>query len=184
MKFSASRGAIYGRERVFYWNAFCRYNLKNRSKEVFMERIEKSIEVECPLTTVYNQWTQFEEFPRFMKGVKQVTQLDDQRLHWEAEIGGKDKEWNARITDQIPDQLIAWQSEGEEYTSGVVKFAPVGPNRTRITLGFIYDPEGFVEKTGDALGIVSSRVENDLERFKEFIENRGQETGAWRGTYP
>jgi uncharacterized membrane protein len=117
-----------------------------------------------------------------MKGVKQVTQLDDQRLHWEAEIGGKDKEWNARITDQIPDQLIAWQSEGEEYTSGVVKFAPLGPNRTLITLEFIYDPEGFVEKTRDALGIVSSRVETDLERFKEFIENRGQETGAWRGT--
>src|SRR4029077_21010988 len=131
-----------------------------------MERMEKAIEVERPLSTVYNQWTQFEEFPRFMKGVKKVTQLDDQRLHWKAEIGGKDKEWNARITDQVPDQLIAWQSEGAEYTSGpiqqmpqnfsdsnkarVVKFAPAGPNRTRITLEVIYDPEGFVEKTGDA----------------------------------
>jgi uncharacterized membrane protein len=147
-----------------------------------MERIEKSIEVERPLRTVYNQWTQFEEFPRFMKGVKKVTQLDEQRLHWEAEIGGKNKEWDARITDQIPDQLIAWQSEGGEYTSGTVKFAAIGPDRTRIDLQLIYDPEGFVESTGDALGLVSSKVENDLERFKEFIENRGQETGAWRGT--
>jgi uncharacterized membrane protein len=147
-----------------------------------MERIEKSIEVERPLRTVYNQWTQFEEFPRFMKGVKKVTQLDDQRLHWEAEIGGKNKEWDARITDQIPDQLIAWQSEGGEYTSGTVKFAATGPDRTRIDLQVIYDPEGFVESTGDALGLVSSKVENDLERFKEFIENRGQETGAWRGS--
>ena len=147
-----------------------------------MERIEKSIEVEKPVRTVYNQWTQFEEFPRFMKGVKKVTQLDDQRLHWEAEIGGKNKEWDARITDQIPDQLIAWQSEGSEYTSGIVKFAAAGPDRTRIDLQLIYDPEGFVESTGDALGLVSSKVENDLERFKEFIEKRGQETGAWRGT--
>ena len=147
-----------------------------------MERIEKSIDVECPISTVYNQWTQFEDFPRFMKGVKKVTQLDDQRLHWEAEIAGKDKEWHARITDQIPDQLIAWQSDGGEYTSGTVNFTPVGPNRTQISLQLTYEPEGFVEKTGDALGVVSSRVEGDLERFKEFIENRGQETGAWRGT--
>ena len=147
-----------------------------------MERIEKSIEVERPVRTVYNQWTQFEEFPRFMKGVKKVSQLDDQRLHWEAEIAGKDKEWYARITDQIPDHLIAWQSEGGEYSSGTVAFAPINSNRTRINLQLTYDPEGFVEKTGDALGVVSSRVENDLERFKDFIENRGQETGGWRGT--
>ena len=147
-----------------------------------MERIEKSIEVERPVRTVYNQWTQFEEFPRFMKGVKKVSQMDDQRLHWEAEIAGKDKEWYARITDQIPDHLIAWQSEGGEYNSGTVTFAPINSNRTRINLQVTYDPEGFVEKTGDALGVVSSRVENDLERFKDFIENRGQETGGWRGT--
>lgn len=147
-----------------------------------METIKKSIEVERPLSTVYNQWTQFEEFPRFMKGVKKVTQLGDQRLHWEAEIGGKNKEWDARITDQIPDHLIAWQSEGGEYTSGAVEFAAAGPNRTRIDLKLVYDPEGFVESAGDTLGLVSSKVKNDLERFKEFIENRGQETGAWRGT--
>ena len=147
-----------------------------------MENIKKSIEVERPLSTVYNQWTQFEEFPRFMKGVRKVTQLDDQRLHWETEIGGKNKECDARITDQIPDRLIAWQSEGGEYTSSAVEFAATGPNRTRIDLQVLYDPEGFVEKTGDALGVVSSKIEGDLERFKEFIENRGQETGAWRGT--
>ena len=147
-----------------------------------MERIEKSIDVERPISTVYNQWTQFEEFPRFMKGVNSVKQLDDKRLHWEAEIGGKIKEWDARITDQVPDQLIAWQSEGGEYTSGAVNFTSVGPNCTRISLQLMYDPEGFVEKIGDALGVVSSRVEGDLKRFKEFIENRGQETGAWRGT--
>jgi uncharacterized membrane protein len=147
-----------------------------------METIEKSIEVECPLRTVYNQWTQFEEFPRFMQGVKKVTQLDDQRLHWEAEIGGKNKEWDARITDQVPDQVIAWKSEGGEYNTGAVNFRAISQNRTHINLQLTYDPEGIVEKTGDALGVVSSRVEGDLERFKEFIENRGQETGAWRGT--
>jgi uncharacterized membrane protein len=147
-----------------------------------METIKKSIEVDQSISTVYNQWTQFEEFPRFMKGVKRVTQLDDQRLRWEAEIAGNNKEWYARITEQIPDQLIAWQSDGGEYISGVVNFSPAGPNRTQISLQLTYEPEGFVEKTGDALGIVASRVEGDLERFKEFIENRGQETGSWRGT--
>jgi uncharacterized membrane protein len=147
-----------------------------------MKRIGKSIEVERPLRTVYNQWTQFEEFPRFMKGVKKVTQLDDQRLHWEAEIGGKSKEWDAIITDQIPDYRIAWESEGRDFTAGAVDFAAIGPSRTRINLEIFYDPEGFVESAGDALGVVSNQVENDLERFKEFIENRGQETGAWRGT--
>ncbi|HTM08215.1 MAG TPA: SRPBCC family protein [Verrucomicrobiae bacterium] len=147
-----------------------------------MEKIEKSVEVDCPINTVYNQWTQFEEFPRFMEGVKSVRQLDDKRLHWVAEIGGKQKEWNARITEQVPDRKIAWKSEGGEYTSGAVSFQPVGNSRTKINLELSYDPKGFVENTGDALGFVSGRVENDLERFKKFIEHRGQETGAWRGT--
>jgi hypothetical protein len=145
-----------------------------------MERIEKSIEVECPLRTVYNQWTQFEEFPRFMKEVKKVTQLDDQRLHWEAEIGGEKKEWDARITDQSPDQLIAWQSEGGDYTSGIVSFAALDPGRTSVTLQLLYDPKGF-EVSQETSEIVSRRVENDLKSFKAFIEHRGQETGAWRG---
>ena len=147
-----------------------------------MERIKKSIEVDRPLSDVYNQWTQFEEFPRFMEGVKEVRQLDDQRLHWRADIGGKEKEWTAKIIEQIPDDRIAWQSESGEYTSGQVDFAKLGPDRTRVALELSYDPKGFIENVGDAVGVVSRRVENDLEHFKEFIENRGQETGAWRGT--
>ena len=147
-----------------------------------MERIQKSISVDCPLRTVYNQWTQFEEFPRFMEGVKKVTQLDDKRLHWEAEVGGKHKEWNARIVEQIPDHRIMWESEAGENTSGAVSFQAEGDNRTRVNLELCYDPKGFVESTGDSIGVVSRRVENDLERFKEFIENRVRETGAWRGT--
>jgi len=147
-----------------------------------MEKIEKSIDVECPINKVYNQWTQFEEFPRFMEGVKSVTQLDDKRLHWVAEIGGKEKKWDARITEQIPDRKIAWTSESGEFTAGTVSFQPAGATRTRVNLELSYDPKGFVENTGDALGFVSGRVDGDLERFKKFIEKRGQETGAWRGT--
>jgi len=147
-----------------------------------MERIRKSIEVDLPVSTVYNQWTQFEEFPRFMEGVKRVTQLDEKRLHWVAEIGGKEKEWEARITEQIPDRRIAWQSEAGEFTAGVVSFEPLGSNRTRVMLEMVYDPKGVVENMADKLGIVSQRIENDLKRFKEFIESRGRETGAWRGT--
>ena len=147
-----------------------------------MERIQKSCEVNRPLHQVYNQWTQFEDFPKFMEGVKEVRQLDDQRLHWVAEIAGKEKQWTARIAEQIPDHRIAWQSESGEYTSGIVNFESLDPNRTLVTLEMMYDPKGFVENTGDALGVVSRRVSNDLEHFKEFIENRGQETGAWRGT--
>ena len=131
-----------------------------------METIEKSIEVECPLRTVYNQWTQFEEFPRFMKGVKKVTQLDDQRLHWEAEIAGKNKEWDSRITDQVPDQVIAWQSDGGEYNAGAVHFSAVSPNRTRINFQLMYDPEGIEENTGDVLGVVSNRVEKISKDLK------------------
>ena len=147
-----------------------------------MERIKKSIEVDRPLSHVYNQWTQFEEFPRFMEGVKEVRQLDDQRLRWRAEIAGKEKEWTAKITEQIPDDRIAWKSESGEYTSGKVDFARLGTDRTQVTLEISYDPKGFIENAGDAVGLVSRRIENDLEHFKEFIENRGQETGAWRGT--
>ena len=111
-----------------------------------------------------------------------MTQLDDKRLHWEAEIGGKHKEWNARISEQIPDRLIAWESEAGENTSGVVTFQPDGLDGTRIRLDLFYDPKGFVESAGGAVEVVSHRVESDLERFKEFIEGRRHETGAWRGT--
>ena len=147
-----------------------------------MVRIKKSIEVDCPLSQVYNQWTQFEEFPRFMDGVKEIRQLDDQRLHWRAEIAGVDKEWTAKITEQIPDDRIAWTSESGEYTSGMVDFAKLGEERTRVILEISYDPQGFIENVGNAAGFVSRRIENDLEHFKEFIENRSYESGAWRGT--
>ena len=146
-----------------------------------MSTIEKSIEIDVPVNKAYNQWTQFEEFPKFMEGVKAVKQLDDKRLHWRAEIAGKEKEWDAEITEQIPDERIAWRSRTGAANAGVVTFHNISPAKTKVMLQLEYDPETFVEKAGDAVGIVSHRVEGDLQRFKEFIESRGQETGAWRG---
>ena len=147
-----------------------------------METITKSIDVNVPVRTAYNQWTQFEEFPRFMEGVEEVKQIDDTRLHWVANIGGKRKEWYAKITEQVPDQRIAWRDEGGAKNSGVVVFHPIDQNKTRITVRVDYEPEGMTEKTGDMIGVVSRRVEGDLERFRDFIEERGRETGGWRGT--
>jgi uncharacterized membrane protein len=146
-----------------------------------MESIEKTIEVDAPLSTVYNQWTQFEEFPHFMEGVKEVRQLDDKRLHWVAEVAGKRKEWDAEIFEQIPDCTIAWRSMTGAKNSGQVSFSPVGNNATKVCLKLNYDPEGALESVADALGIVGRRVEGDLERFKQFIQTRRHETGAWRG---
>ncbi|RYD76840.1 MAG: SRPBCC family protein [Verrucomicrobiaceae bacterium] len=146
-----------------------------------MERIEKSIEVDVPLRTAYNQWTQFEEFPKFMEGVEEVRQLDDKRLFWRAQIAGKHTEWEAEIYEQIADSRIAWRSTTGAPNAGAVSFQSVGPERTRVNLVIDYQPMGVVEKVGDALGIVSGRVESDLQRFKKFIEERGAATGAWRG---
>ena len=146
-----------------------------------MSTIEKSIEVNVPVRTAYNQWTQFEEFPRFMEGVKEVNQLDDTRLHWKAAIAGQDKEWDAEITEQTPDQRIAWTSRGGAINGGVVTFHRLSDARSKVMLQLEYAPQGVVESVGDALGVVSLRVQGDLERFKEFIEKRGHETGAWRG---
>jgi uncharacterized membrane protein len=146
-----------------------------------MASIEKSIDVEVPVRTAYNQWTQFEEFPRFMEGVKEVRQIDDTHLHWRAEIAGKDEEWDAKITEQTPDMRVAWTNTSGAQNAGVVTFHRLGDNLTRVMLQTEYDPHGFVENVGDALGFVTRRVEGDLKRFKEFIESRGQETGAWRG---
>ena len=151
------------------------------NQETAMPGIEKNTEVDVPVRTAYNQWTQFEEFPRFMEGVKEVRQLDPKRLHWRAEIGGKEVEWTSEITQQLPDERITWRSTSGAYNAGAVSFEPLGPSRTRITLRIEYEPEGAVETTGSVLGIVSARVSGDLERFKEFIENRGVETGQWRG---
>jgi uncharacterized membrane protein len=145
-----------------------------------METIEKTVEVDRPVSTVYNQWTQFEEFPRFMDGVEQVTQLSDARQRWEAQIMGVRRDWEAEITRQEPDRLIEWVGFGGEGNTGTIMFDPVG-DRTRVTLRMGWEPSGMVEKAGDALDIVDRRIEGDLERFKEFIEERGTETGAWRG---
>ena len=146
-----------------------------------MAKVEKSIDVNVPVRTAYNQWTQFEQFPRFMEGVKEVRQLEDQNLHWRATVGGKEVEWTATITFQEPDRRIAWQSIGGATNAGSVSFTSLGPDTTRITLQLEYEPQGVVENTGSALGVVSLRVDGDLKRFKEFIERQGHETGAWRG---
>jgi uncharacterized membrane protein len=143
--------------------------------------IEKSIEVDAPVKVVYNQWTQFEEFPQFMEGVKEVKQLNDKRLHWRAEIGGKEKEWDADIVEQTPETRIAWRNATGADNAGIVDFLPTQNGGTKITLHMNYDPEGIVENVGDALGFVSRRVEGDLKRFKDFLEARGRETGGWRG---
>jgi uncharacterized membrane protein len=147
-----------------------------------MSVIEKSIEIEVPVRTAYNQWTQFEEFPKFMEGVKQVKQIDDKHLHWKAEIGGKEKEWDAEITEQIPDERVAWRSRTGAMNAGVVTFHRLSDAKSKVMLQMEYDPEGVVENVGDAVGFVSQRVLGDLERFKKYIESRGRETGAWRGT--
>jgi uncharacterized membrane protein len=145
---------------------------------------QKSIVVDRPLSTVYNQWTQFEDFPHFMEGVESVTQLDDKRLHWVAEIAGARREWDAEIVDQIPDKRVAWTSTSGAKNAGVVTFHRLSDDRTRIMLQVDYEPEGAVETIGDLLGVVSRRTAGDLERFRDFIESRGVETGAWRGKVP
>ena len=147
-----------------------------------MERIEKTVEVDCPVRTVYNQWTQFEDFPKFMAGVKSVRQIDDTHLRWEAEVWGKDEAWDAEITEQTPDTRISWRSTAGAQSAGTVRFESLGPDRTLVRLAMAYEPEGVVETVGDMLGAMNSQVESSVEDFKKFIENRGQETGAWRGT--
>lgn len=146
-----------------------------------MESVEKLIVVNVPVNRAYNQWTQFEEFPEFMEGVKEVRQETDERLFWTANLGGKDVQWEAKIVEQEPDTRITWRSTTGAQNAGTVSFIPEGANSTRVTLRLEYEPEGFFENVGSALGFVDRRVEGDLERFKEFIETRGAETGAWRG---
>jgi uncharacterized membrane protein len=143
--------------------------------------VEQTIEVDVPVRTAYNQWTQFEEFPRFMEGVEEVRQLDDTLLHWAANVAGRRHEWDARIVEQSPDRRIAWESVGGKETAGAVTFAPTGPDRTRIHLELSYRPDG-IEWLGSAVGLDYHRVRGDLERFKDYIEDRGVATGAWRGT--
>jgi uncharacterized membrane protein len=144
--------------------------------------IEKSIDVQVPVHTAYNQWTQFESFPEFMEGVEEVRQITDTRTHWKTKIAGAAREFDAEIVDQEPDQRIAWQTVQGPSQGGVVTFQPAGSDRTRVALAMEFSPEGTAEKIGDASKLVERRVEGDLKRFKEFIEARGTESGAWRGS--
>lgn len=146
-----------------------------------MERIERSTEVACPVKTVYNQWTQFEEFPRFMPGVESVDQLDDTHVHWKARIWGEQEEWDAEITEQIPDERICWRSiSGDTPNAGEVRFESLPDDHTRVHLTLQYEPEGAAEKVRNALDVVERHVESSIVNFKNFIEKRGHETGAWR----
>jgi uncharacterized membrane protein len=147
-------------------------------------RIEESIDVQVPLRVAYNQWTQFEEFPKFMEGVEYVHQVTDQTLRWSAQIGGKQVEWKARITEQLPDRRISWQSTTGAPNSGTVSFERLTERSTRITLQLEYQPAGLVENVGDFFGFVNRRAKGDLERFRTFVESRGAETGGWRGEIP
>lgn len=146
-----------------------------------MSTIEEGIEVEVPVRTAYNQWTQFEDFPGFMEGVEKVIQVDDTTIRWVAEIGGQHREWDAKITEQEPDQRIAWAATGDVTHAGVVTFHRLDEGRSKVMLQMEVEPEGWAAKVADVTGMVRRRIRGDLERFKAFIEGRGEETGAWRG---
>jgi uncharacterized membrane protein len=146
-----------------------------------MAKIERSIDVNVPVSTAYNQWTQFEEFPRFMQAVTRVEQVTDTTLSWTAEIAGRERTWTAEIAEQEPDQVVAWTSTSGAPNSGRVTFQELGPETTRVMLVMEWQPDGAVEQAGDALGFDDRQVEGDLKRFKEYIEGRGVESGAWRG---
>ena len=146
-----------------------------------MPSIEKSVEVDVPLSTAYNQWTQFEEFPSFMNGVEAVKQLDETHLHWVASIGGHREEWDAEITEQIPDERVAWKATSGKGNAGVVTFHKLDDNRTKVMLQLDWESEGMVEALGALLGRDDRAVKGDLERFKELVEKQGSESGAWRG---
>ena len=145
-------------------------------------KVEQSIEVGVPVRVAYDQWTQFEEFPEFMEGVESVQQIDDTHLLWTAEINGQREEWKAEITEQIPDERIAWKAVDGKNNAGVVTFHRLGDDRTKIMVQLDFEPEGVMQKVGSALGSDDRQVKGDLERFKEFVEKRGAETGAWRGS--
>lgn len=146
-----------------------------------MSIIEKTIDVDVPLRVAYDQWTQFEDFPRFMEGVESVRQVDDRHLHWTAKIGGKRVEWDAEIVEQVPDRVIAWRSTSGAKNSGSISFQAMDPFRTRVTLHVEIEPHGLAESLGDAAGVVSRRVVTALEKYKDFVENRRTPTGSWRG---
>jgi hypothetical protein len=144
--------------------------------------VEKSILVNVPVSTAYNQWTQFEDFPQFMGGIKSVTQLSDDRLEWVAEIAGVRRQWEARIIEQVPDRKVAWAATTGATNAGEVTFEDVGGGQTSVRLSLEYEPEGLVEKIGDKLNVVENQAESDLDRFKAFIESERYASGAWRGS--
>lgn len=146
-----------------------------------MASVESSVDVNVDVTTAYNQWTQFEDFPQFMETIVSVRQLDDRHLHWVAEIAGQTREWDAEITEQIPDKRISWTSVSGEANGGVVGFEPLGDSRCRVSLRVDYDPRGLLERAGESVGLIEKRVRDDLGRFKSFIEARGEASGEWRG---
>ena len=141
----------------------------------------ESIDVDVPVSTAYNQWTQFESFPKFMEGVERIDQLSPTKTHWVTKIAGVTREFDAETTEQHPDERVAWTTENGTHQSGVVTFHRISDTTTRVTLQLDHDPQGFVETVGDALGIIQRRAKGDLENFKKFIESRGVEEGGWRG---
>jgi len=141
----------------------------------------ESIDVHVPVSTAYNQWTQFESFPRFMEGVERIDQLSPTKTHWVTKIAGVQREFDAEVTEQHPDERVAWTSENGTHQAGVVTFHRISDDTTRVTLQLDHDPQGFLETVGDALGIIKRRVKGDLENFKKFIEAKGTEEGGWRG---
>jgi uncharacterized membrane protein len=146
-----------------------------------MSTVTKSVDVNVPVHTAYDQWTQFESFPEFMEGVDRIEQRDDKHTHWVVKVGGATREFDATITEQHPDERIAWASESGPQHAGVITFHRLTEGETRVTAQMDIDPEGFTENVADKLGVVNARVSGDMKRFKSFIEERGQETGAWRG---
>ena len=147
-----------------------------------MATVTSDIDIEMPITTVYNQWTQFEDFPAFMSGVKAIQQRSDDELHWAVSIAGVDREFDARITEQQPDERIAWRSLSGPEQSGVVTFHRISDSTTRVRLQLDWDPDGLVEKVGAILQLDDAQVARDLKRFKDLIESNGFESGAWRGS--
>jgi uncharacterized membrane protein len=147
-----------------------------------MSTVTESVDVEVPVHTAYNQWTQFEEFPNFMEGVERVTQVDDRHNHWVTSVAGAKREFDTEIVDQLPDERVAWRTvSGEVKQKGVVTFQRLDATHTRVRLAMDVEPSGMAEKTADLVGIIDRRAKGDLRRFKEYIEDRGRESGAWRG---
>ncbi|MFE7763238.1 SRPBCC family protein [Streptomyces sp. NPDC057438] len=147
-----------------------------------MTQIEESVEVHVPVRTAYNQWTQFETFPEFMSGVERIEQRSDTLTHWVTKVDGVRREFDAEITEQIPDERVAWTTVGgEARQAGVVTFHHLSEERTKVMLQMVFEPTGTAEKVADKLGVVKRQTKGDLERFKTFIEKRGRESGEWRG---